>query len=144
MRQVTPDGLDFIKQFEGFSPRPYLCQAGINTIGHGHVITANDNFSSYISEGQATALLAEDVGVAERAVLRQIHRPLSDNQFDALVSFTFNLGGGALQASTLRRKCNRGDDRGTANEFKRWIYAGGKRSRGLLRRRLAEAEIYRL
>jgi lysozyme len=69
------------------------------------------------------------------AVLRHIRVPLEDGQFNALCSFVFNLGSGALQSSTLRRKINRGDYIGAANEFPRWVYAGGRKLKGLVRRR---------
>ena len=87
-------------------------------------------------------LLKRDVLWAERGVLRLISVPLTDGQFDALVSFTFNLGTGALQRSTLRRKVNREDHVDVPKEFRRWVWAGGKRSKGLIRRREAEAKIY--
>jgi lysozyme len=108
MRHITEDGLALIKRFEGFSAKPYICPAGHLTIGYGHVV--RDGIQSVTME-QAEELLAMDVGTAERSVLRLIAVPLADGQFNALVSFTFNLGGGALQRSTLRRKINRGDDR---------------------------------
>jgi lysozyme len=84
----------------------------------------------------------EDVQTAERAVLRLITVPLTDGQFDALVSFTFNLGAGALQRSTLRRKINRGDHANVPAEFRKWVWAGGRKLEGLVRRREAEAALY--
>lgn len=80
--------------------------------------------------------------IAEAAVLRLISRPLLDAQFDALVSFTFNLGTGALQRSTLRRKVNSGDEEAAAKEFLKWKFAGGRVLKGLLHRRRAEAKLY--
>ena len=81
--------------------------------------------------------------VAERAVCRLIHVPLTDNQFDALVSFTYNLGADALQRSTLRCKVNRAQHQDVPIEFMRWIWAGGKKLPGLIKRRLAEASLYK-
>ena len=83
-----------------------------------------------------------DVGIAERAVLRLISVPLTDGQFDALVSFTFNLGAGALQRSTLRRKVNHGEHESVPAELMKWVWAAGKRLPGLIRRRKAEALHY--
>lgn len=82
------------------------------------------------------------MGTAERAVLRLISVPLTDGQFDALVSFTFNLGAGALQRSTLRRKVNREEHEDVPAEFLRWVWAGGRKLNGLIRRRRAEATLY--
>ncbi len=89
-----------------------------------------------------TELLRKDVGIAERAVLRLISVPLTDGQFDALVSFTFNLGAGALQRSTLRRKVNRGEHQAVPAELMKWVWAAGKRMPRLVRRRKAETSVY--
>ena len=90
----------------------------------------------------AEELLRRDVETAERAVLRLIRVPLEDGRFDALSSFAFNLGSGALQRSTLRRKVNRGEHDAVPAEFGRWVWAGGRKRRGLMRRREAEAALY--
>ena len=81
-------------------------------------------------------------GRSERAVLRLISVPLTDGQFDALVSFTFNLGSGALQRSTLRRKVNRGEHEGVPAEMMKWVWAAGKKLPGLVRRRRQETKAY--
>ncbi len=145
MRHVTDDGLALIKRFEGFSPTIYICPGGWPTIGYGHVVREGERerFASGIGEDEAEDLLRRDVGVAERAVLRLITVPLTDGQFDALVSFTFNLGSGALQRSTLRRKVNREEHALVPAEFRRWVWAGGRKLKGLVRRREAEARLYR-
>ncbi len=143
MRQLSDRGLALIIQFEGFSPTVYLDAAGLPTIGYGHLIRDGENFSDGIDEVWARELLRHDVRIAERAVLRLIDVPLSDSQFDALVSFTFNVGAGALQRSTLRRKVNREEHDAVPGELLRWVYAGGRRLKGLMRRREAEAEMYR-
>lgn len=80
--------------------------------------------------------------LAEQAVCRLIKVPLTDGQFDALVSFTFNLGSGALQRSTLRRKVNHEEHEEVPDQFMRWVWAGGKKLRGLVMRREAEASLY--
>lgn len=144
MRHITQNGLDLIMRFEGFSATTYICPAGYPTIGYGHVVKTYEDFFGGISEAQAQLLLRADIQIAERAVLRLIHVPLSDGQFDALVSFTYNLGAGALQRSTLRRKVNREDHIAVSREFMRWVYAGGKRLKGLVNRREAEVELYSL
>ena len=87
-------------------------------------------------------LLSALLIIAERAVLRLIKVPLTDGQFDALVSFTFNLGSGALQRSTLRRKVNREEHEEVPAEFMRWVWAGGRKLKGLVRRREAESIRY--
>jgi GH24 family phage-related lysozyme (muramidase) len=122
----------------------YICPAGYPTIGYGHVVNPDERqqFASGITSEQAEALLRQDVQIAERAVLRLITVPLTDGQFDALVSFTFNLGAGALQRSTLRRKVNRGDHAAVPPEFRKWVWAGGRKLEGLVRRREAEAALY--
>ena len=99
-------------------------------------------FGHGIGEGIGEELLRLDVEVAERVVLRLIRVPLADGQFDALVSFTFNLGPGALQRSTLRRKVNREEHEAVPAEFRRWVWAGGRKLKGLMCRRHAEAICY--
>lgn len=142
MRHITQEGLDFIKKYEGFSSKPYLCPAGYWTVGYGHLVKNVDNFKNGISEEEAEQILSSDVYSAEKSVARLIKVPLSDNQFNALVSFVFNLGGGALQASTLRRKLNKQEYEGAANEFPKWCHAGGKKLRGLVIRRLSEKNLF--
>ena len=142
MRHITQNGIDLIKRFEGFSAKIYICPAGYPTIGYGHVVKAHEDFSAGIDEALAEELLRQDAVIAERAVLRLINVPLTDGQFDALVSFTYNLGGGALQRSSLRRKINREEHADVPEHFMRWVWAGGRKLKGLVRRREAEAMIY--
>ena len=144
MRQITKQGIDLIKRFEGFEPEIYLDAAGLPTIGYGHLLHPGEDkmFANGISEAAGEALLIKDVGIAENAVLRLIRVQLTDGQFDALVSFTFNLGGGALQRSTLRRKVNREEHEEVPAELMRWVWAGGRKLRGLIRRREAEGLLY--
>ena len=136
---MTDEGLDLIKLYEGYSSSPYLCPAQHWTIGYGAIWGMDDTRVKEdhpdINEDQADYLLRRDVKKSEMAVLRHIRVPLEDGQFNALCSFVFNLGSGALQSSTLRRKINRGDYIGAANEFPRWVYAGGRKLKGLVRRR---------
>lgn len=134
--------LSLIKRFEEFSATAYYCPAGYLTIGYGHVLNAENAFVA-ISESEAERLLMQDIRHAERAMARLIVMPLTQGQHDALVSFTFNLGAGALQRSTLRRKINAGLHEEIPAELMRWVYAGGKKLAGLVRRRQAEANLYR-
>lgn len=140
MRVINDEGIELIKHFEGFSPDRYICAAGMPTIGYGH--TGAGVQLGTITEQQGEELLRSDLRQAERAVLRLINVPLTDNQYAALVSFVFNLGAGALQRSTLRSKLNRGEYEAAALEFHKWVYAGGRKLKGLVRRRAAEAELF--
>jgi lysozyme len=144
VRHVTEAGLNLIKRFEGFSSTICICPAGYPTIGYGHVVLTHEQkqFAEGITQTDATELLRKDAGIAERTVLRLISVPLTDGQFDALVFFTFNLGAGALQHSTLRRKDNRGEHEAVPTEWMKWVWAAGKRLRGLVQRRHAEALSY--
>lgn len=140
-RHISAVGLDLIKRFEGYSATPYLCPANKWTIGYGHVILPGEEFG-YLSPADAEVWLRRDVAKAESAVRRLITVSLHQLQFDALVSFTYNLGGGALQRSTLRRKVNRGEHEDVPAELLKWTRAGAKRLGGLVKRRQAEAALY--
>jgi lysozyme len=144
MRHITNQGLMLIKQFEGFSPTIYIDAAGLPTIGYGHLLRAGEAemFKDGITEPMAQALLIKDVLRAEQGVLRLITVPLTNGQFDALVSYTFNLGTGALQRSTLRRKVNREAHADVPAEFMKWVWAGGRKLKGLVNRRKAERIAY--
>jgi lysozyme len=134
-------GLDLIQRFEGFSPTVYVCPAGYPTIGYGHLVRAGEVFpDGGISRYEAERLLARDVITSELAVARLIAVPLTQSQFDALVSFTYNLGGGALQRSSLRMHLNRGCYGVVPEELLRWVWAGGRKLPGLVKRRVAEGE----
>lgn len=114
---------------------------GYMTIGFGHVIKAVEDFTS-LTEQQALEILRTDVTEAARVVERLIYVPLKQNQFDALASFVFNLGAGALQRSTLRCCINRGEHNQVPRQLLRWVHAGGKILPGLVRRRVAEGAVY--
>ena len=139
---LSSRGLNLIKQFEGLRPAVYVCPAGLRTIGYGHVIRAGEVFSQPLSEPEAEALLLQDIEVAAKAVYRLIKVPLTQGQFDALVSFTFNCGTGALQRSTLRACVNREEHWQVPAELLRWSRVKGALSNGLMRRRMAEALLY--
>lgn len=139
--RTSQNGIDLIKRFEGFSPVAYLCPAGVWTIGYGH--TAGVHEGDSIDGDTAEDYLREDLTSAEGAVEKYVKVPLKQWQFDALVSFTFNLGAGNLYSSTLLKKVNRNpDDPSIRDEFEKWVYAGGRMLQGLVDRRKAEADMY--
>lgn len=144
---VGEKGLAIIKHFESFSPVVYICPAGWPTIGYGHAIfnkEEEERWAQGITEEQAEALLAQDTKIAAQDVRKYISVPLEQNQFDALVSFTFNLGGANLQRSTLRMKLNREDYASVRSELMKWVRGNGRIMRGLVRRRAAEADLFEL
>ncbi|MCW6023242.1 lysozyme [Serratia marcescens] len=140
--KVSCRGLELIKRFEGLFLQAYFCPANVLTIGYGH--TADVQIGKVITAEQADAFLQEDTAESEIAVSQLVTVPLTQNQFDALVSFTFNLGYGNLRSSTLLKKLNGGDYTGAADEFSRWINGGGKNLPGLIKRREAEKALFSL
>lgn len=134
-------GIDLIKEFEGFEPKPYKCPAGVWTIGYGSTKGVTQN-TQPMTEEQATKRLLEELGSYEVAVLDCVDVDLEQHQFDALVSFAYNLGSHSLRTSTLLRKLNAGDYLGASNEFLRWNKAKGQVLAGLTRRREAECRLF--
>ena len=140
-------GIEMIKSFEGFRSAPYKCPAGIPTIGYGATfypdgkkVTMND---TPINEEKATDLLKSMLVSFERYVDSYCRDDVNQNQFDALVSFAYNLGPANLKASTLLKKVNANpEDETIRAEFMKWVKAGGKTLKGLVRRREAEANLY--
>jgi lysozyme len=139
--KTSPQGVSLIKRFEGFRSHPYQCQAGVWTIGYGHTRGITQD-SPPVTAQQADAMLLLDIARYERSVLRLIGVKLNQRQFDALVSFTFNLGGAALQRSSLRSKLNRGEYAAAGAEFLKWVRAGGVVRKGLVKRREAESAMF--
>lgn len=135
------NGFNMIKHFERLELRAYKCPADIWTIGYGHTTSVFPN--DVITRQQAMTLLHKDIEECERAVNKCVHVPLTQNQFDALVSFVFNLGVENFCTSTLLKKINASDYNGAASEFGRWVNVGGKPLPGLVRRRQAESELFR-
>lgn len=134
---------NLICYFEGFRENVYLCSAGVPTFGYGSLVRNYPNQKFPISKAEARTILINDIKtIYYPAVKRLISWPLNSNQESALTSFCYNLGTGALQRSTLRRKINRGD-LGVENEFLKWSWAGGKQLKGLLKRRQAEALLFK-
>lgn len=138
--KINEAGLNLIKDFEGCRLKAYLCPAGVWTIGYGH--TQGVKPDMVINQLQAERFLRQDLKRFEDAVTSLVKVPITPNQFSALVSFTYNVGTGALYDSTLLRKLNKEDYKGAANEFLRWNKAGGKVLPGLTRRRLAEKDLF--
>jgi len=138
---ISKEGLELIKKFEGYSAVPYKDIAGFATIGFGHKIVQGEVFGT-IGSMEATALLKKDVQWAVTAINSAVEVALSQNQFDALVSFTYNVGAHAFATSTLLRKLNEQLYGEASNEFLKWCNAGGKRSEGLFRRRQNEREYF--
>ncbi|NCC26593.1 MAG: lysozyme [Gammaproteobacteria bacterium] len=134
--QISQKALDHIKGFEALRLEFYRDAVGVGTIGWGHTKTALPG--QKISRERAEMLLRSDVAEFERCVSAALSVSVTQAQFDALVSWAFNVGCGAMRKSTLMRKLNAGDVAGAADEFLRWNKAGGKVLRGLTRRREAE------
>jgi len=128
---ISEKGIELIKHFEGFKLEAYKCSAGVWTIGVGH--TGPDVTEGLqISEIQAEELLKKDLRRFEQAITERVKVPINQNQFDALVSFAFNVGISALSSSTLLRLLNDGADKSiVAAEFQRWNKVDGKPIEGL-------------
>ncbi len=150
MRHTSKAGVAFIAGWEGFSAVPYNDAAGNATIGYGHLLHAGKVTQAdrakwgTITRDKARDLLAGDLLIAERCVDANVRPPFSFQwRFDALVSFVFNVGCGALERSTLLRLLNSGRLRkGAADELLKWDYAGGQQLPGLLARRKAERALF--
>ncbi|WP_440216936.1 lysozyme [Chromobacterium piscinae] len=134
-------GINLIKQFEGVRLQAYQDAVGVWTIGYGHT-GPEVKAGIRISQQQAEQLLAADLEKFETGVGKAVTVPLNANQFSALVSFSYNLGLGNLQSSTLLRLLNKGDYTGAAGQFPLWNKAGGNVLPGLSRRRLAEQTLF--
>lgn len=133
-------GRKFIQAFEGLRLTAYLCPAKVWTIGYGHTGDVAEGMT--ITLEQAEALFAHDVAVFEQGVLKLVKVPLTQNQFNALVSFAYNLGLGNLAKSTLLRRLNSGNYAAVPVELMKWDKAGGKPVAGLTRRREGEGELW--
>ena len=144
--KTSQQGLELIKHYEGLRLNPYRCPAGLWTIGYGHLIgngsVLPDSWNRTFSVAEANALLVTDVIRFERGVTRYCPVKLSQGLFDCLVSFSFNLGLGTLQRSSLRQKINRGDIEGAKEVLLKYNKAGGIISRGLTLRRVSESKLF--
>lgn len=155
--KVSPECIAAIKRDEGVKQRPYRCPALLWTVGVGHVIDPAHigvklderknlpipaGWDRTLSMAEVDDILAKDLLRFEQGVLRMCPTGLTQGRFDALVSFSFNVGLGNLQKSTIRMKHNRGDFEGAAEAFMAWTKAGGKELPGLVKRRKHEMEMY--
>ena len=142
--KASQKAIDLIKEFEGFEPKAYICPAGILTIGYG--TTKNVQRNQIITESVAEQFLMRDLQSIENQINNAVKVSLNQNQFDALVSFVYNLGIGNLTASTLLRKLNANDLMGAANEFPKWnkatVNGVKKELAGLTKRREAERKLF--
>lgn len=139
--------VDLITRFEGFESKPYLCSAGVPTIGYGSTYYADGtkvqlNDDKVLTKDDAIELLKANIVKFEDVVNNNIDVPLNQKQFDALVSFAYNVGVNAFRDSTLLKKLNNEDYIGAADEFLRWNKIGSKISRGLTARRVAERALF--
>lgn len=127
---------------EGMVRQVYLDPIGIPTVCAGHIKTVTKaDLGKRFTEAQCAQLLAADAAESVACVRRAVKVPITQEHFDSLVSFTFNLGCGALNRSALLRKLNAGDYRGSCDEFPKWVYAGGRVLPGLVKRRAQEREL---
>lgn len=142
---ISQQGIDLIKEFEGCYLTAYKCPANVWTIGYGTTEPIDGKPISQgmtITQKQADELLLKNLKTYEKAVNDYTQVSLNQNQFDALVSFTYNVGTGAYKTSTLLQKLNKSDYQGASEEFAKWKYAGGKVLNGLVRRREAERKLF--
>ena len=155
--KVSQKCIEQIKKDEGVRNKPYQCPALLWTVGVGHVIDPNHakvpfaerkalpipaGWDRVLSADEIDEILRKDLNRFEAGVLRLIKVPLTQGQFDALVSFSFNVGLGNLQNSTLRMKVNRSEFEAAAEQFLVWTKAGGKVLPGLVKRRTHEKEMF--
>ena len=138
--KIGYNGVELIKRFEGCELRAYKCPAGVWTIGYGH--TKGVYEGQEISQSEAEDMLRHELVEYENYVNTYVTAPLSQYQFDALVSWTYNLGGGNLKSSTMLKVLNEGNYEEVPNQMKRWNKAGGKVLEGLVKRREAEADMF--
>jgi lysozyme len=156
--KISEAGIQLIKSFEGCHNAPYRCPAGLWTIGYGRVLYPDqarlktperalygikDEHNRTFEYDEIDSILEKDLERFEAGVLRLCPAAAdSQSQFDAIVSFSFNVGLGNLQSSTLRMQYNRGEFESAADEFLKWTKASGKVLKGLVRRREAERALF--
>lgn len=142
--QVSKGLIDIIKEMEGFRSESYSDVVGVWTIGYGttRVNGIKVRPGMKCTKEEAEQYIFDDVDPIAERVTDMVKVPVTQNQFDALCDFAYNLGTGALEKSTLMKKLNAGDYDGAANEFDKWVYAGGKKLNGLVRRRALEKSLF--
>lgn len=151
MATISNNGLTFIKEREGKYLNEYDDVAGYRTVGYGTLVDGKENFvesvlgrpfTGSVSEDEALKLMKAEVDQNVKTISNSVKVPLTQNQLDALTSFTYNVGEGAFKKSTLLKKLNAGDYNGAANELDRWTFAGGKQIKGLANRRQMEKDLF--
>ena len=142
--KISKDGLEIIKHFEGVRLHLYKDSGGLWTIAVGHLCSPSEveKYKNGITMEEATYLLEHDLKTAEDYIVKSVFVPLTQNQYDALVSFIFNVGTGAFWGSTLRKRLNKKDYKGTSSEFLRWNKVNRKPVAGLTRRRKVESSVF--
>lgn len=156
--ELSENGITFLKDVEGFKNHLYRDAAGLPTIGVGHLLTKSElnwgrividgvkvklKGGEILSDAQVDALLKQDAAKAVAAVNAAVTVPLAQHQFDALVSFAFNVGIGAFETSTLLKLLNQGSMEAAAGQFLHWVMAGGRIVQGLVNRRNRERKLFR-
>lgn len=152
---ISESGKKLLAQWEGFKRTVYKDVAGLPTIGVGHLLTRNElssgkiiianetvRYNDGLTEQQVYDLLDQDLDPAEGVVNESVRVSLSQNQFDALVSFAFNVGTSAFRNSTLLKRLNAGEYAEVPAQLRRWVHAGGKTVKGLVIRRNHEIELW--
>ena len=139
--KTNQQGIDIIKKWEGFRAKPYYCPAGVLTIGYGST-GSRVKPGTILNRETAEQWLVQDCKKFEEINKSGIKVPVSSNQFSALISFTYNVGGGAFTGSTLLRKLNSKDYQGACNELDRWVNGGGRKLPGLVKRRNDEQALF--
>jgi lysozyme len=143
--KTNKDGIELIKEFEGFRSKAYRCPAGVLTIGYGHTSAAGSPLvksGMTITRDEGEAILKRDLEIYEAAVLDAIKVELNSNQFSACASLCYNIGPGNFKKSSVARFCNKRQWENAADAFALWNKAGGKVLPGLVRRRAAEQALF--
>eukprot|EP00051_Salpingoeca_urceolata_P026339 m.476938 g.476938 ORF g.476938 m.476938 type:complete len:395 (+) comp20709_c0_seq1:662-1846(+) len=139
---MSQNGLQLTESFEGLVQHVYDDSAGNPTVCYGHLVLPGQHFPAHVSMSECESLLRQDMGSAESCVRNAVNVNLNQNQFDALVDFTYNAGCGSLQSSTLLRDLNANDYSAVPAQLLRWDHAGGRVLPGLERRRRAEGNLW--
>jgi GH24 family phage-related lysozyme (muramidase) len=143
--QITEEGLELIKEFEGFRSKAYRDAVGVWTIGYGHTSMAGAPQVTpdlIVSKTEATDILRRDVEMFAEGVRESVHVPLTDQQFSALVSFAYNVGLGGFRSSSVLKAVNARDFEAVPRRLNLWVKAGGRMLPGLVRRRAAEGALF--
>lgn len=138
--KISENGIELIKNFEGYKEKAYKCPAGVWTIGYGHTQGVREGDSC--TQAQAKDFLLSDLKTIERVINANVKQKITQNQFDALCSFTYNVGISAFAHSTLLKFLNQRNYFLAADQFDRWVFINGKVSNGLKNRRTKEKELF--